>query len=77
MSEQEMREDNERLRRQVAELTKSRERLLNWLCQALRFETDPEVLAKEIEELLRQPPHDAFDVLREVLPADFAIPYQW
>jgi cell division septum initiation protein DivIVA len=70
MNEQELREENERLRRQVAELTKSRERLLDWLCQALRFETDPEVLEKEMEEMLRQPGRDAFDLLREVLPAD-------
>ncbi len=70
MNEQELRDENERLRRQVEDLTKSRERLLEWLCQALRFENDPKVLEKEIEEMLLQPHRDAFDVLREVLPAD-------
>ncbi len=70
MNEQDLREENERLRREVADLTKSRARLLGWLCQSLNFEADPEVLEKEMKEMLRQPHRDAFDVLRAALPAE-------
>jgi hypothetical protein len=70
MSEQEMMSEIERLRIQVADLTRSRERLVKWLCQALRFETDPEVLEREIKEMEYLPPRDVNDVLRDLLPPD-------
>ena len=70
MSEQEMLNEIDRLRQELAVMTRSRERLMKWLCQALRFETDPEVLEREIKEMEYLPPRDVNDVLRDLLPPD-------
>ena len=76
MSEQELVEENERLRRELAAMTKSRDRFREWLCQAFGLETDPDVLEKELQEMLvrmeTRPSRDVHGLLRDILPAQCA-----
>ena len=66
MNEQELREENERLRRELAKMTASRERLMTWLCQALNFKPMSE---EEIDEMMKRPGQDISDLLRDLLSA--------
>ena len=67
MNIQELRAENERLKDELAKMTKSRERLMEWLCQVLRFKP---LTDEEIEEMRKQPRYDAHDLMRELFPPD-------
>lgn len=69
MTEHEMQNEIERLRRELAEVTKSRDRMRVWLCQSLGFETDPDALEQELKEMETQSVREIGDLLRDILPA--------
>jgi len=67
MNEQEMQQEIERLRRELAEMTKSRNRLCDWFCQFNGFKPLSE---EEIEELKKMPGRTVDELMRDILPAD-------
>jgi hypothetical protein len=67
MSEQEMMQENERLKRELAAMTTSRERLMSWFCQAMQLEP---VTDQEIKEAMSREATPIDELLRELLPPD-------
>lgn len=67
MNEQELRAENQRLRDELEKMTKSRERLMEWLCHSLGFKP---LTDEEIEEMLKQPRYEVHELLRDLLPPD-------
>jgi len=67
MNEQEMREEIERLRTELAAVKLSRERLCDWLCQAHGFEPPTDA---EIEEMMNARGREGNELLREILPPE-------
>jgi hypothetical protein len=65
MNEQELREENERLHRELAEKTKSRERLRELVC-ALMPVNSPDVMEKQVQEMMKLPVHGIDDIIEEL-----------
>ena len=66
MSERELLEENERLRRELADMTKSRERLREMVC-ALFPVDPPEVTEKLVLEMMQQPLCGIEDIIEDLL----------
>ncbi len=67
MSENEMAQEIERLREELAEMTKSRDRLCTWLCQAMRLAP---MTNEELEEMRDRPGKDVQELLRDLMPPE-------
>jgi len=65
MTEPEMREEIERLRRELAIANTSRERLREMLCMVLAV-PPPDIMEKEIEEMMKQPMFGIEDIIEEL-----------
>jgi DNA repair exonuclease SbcCD ATPase subunit len=65
MIEQELRNENERLRRELAEAAKSRERLREMVCALMPVDS-PDVLEKQIQEMMKLPVHGIDDIIEEL-----------
>lgn len=68
MTEQEMLQEIERLRRELADVQKDRNQLHKTLCSILPVE-ETEITPKQFEEL-RKSARDPAEVLRDLFPAD-------
>jgi hypothetical protein len=66
MTEREMKDEIERLRAELAEANKSRERLREMICAILPV-APPEVMEREIEEMMRNPPSDITDIIADMM----------
>ena len=73
MNEQELRDENERLRRGLAEATKSRDRLREMICAILPVEP-PDVIEKEIEEMMSKPARGIDDIIEELRRGEVLCP---
>jgi hypothetical protein len=65
MTEQQLLQENERLRRELAEANKSRERLREMLCAFFPLDP-PDVLEKQVLEMMQQPMHGIEDIIAEL-----------
>ena len=65
MNEQELREENERLRRELAEVTKSRERLREIVC-AITPVDPSDVMESMVQEMMQRPVHGIDDIIEDL-----------
>ncbi len=65
MNEQEMQQEIERLRRELADVTKSRDRLREMICDILPMDS-PEVTEALVLEMMEQPAQGIEDIIAEL-----------
>ncbi len=65
MSEHEMLQEIERLQRELAGANKSRERLREMVCAFFPIDA-PDVMEKQVLEMMRQPMHGIDDIIEEL-----------
>lgn len=73
MTEQELRDENERLRRELETANKSRERLRAMICTILPVDS-PELMEKQIQEMMKQPMVGIDDIVEELLREELGNP---
>jgi hypothetical protein len=65
MDEQEVRQEIERLRRELADVTKSRDRLREMICDILPVDS-PEVMEALVLEMMAQPARGIEDIIADL-----------